>query len=119
MRIFERDHAQPKTFLPGTRRSRAPADTLRDFGRHLPRMGITRLTNVTGLDSIGIPVVQAIRPNSRSLSVSQGKGVDLDAAKVSAMMEAIELWHAERIELGCLCASYRAMRGQERVIALE
>jgi ribosomal protein S12 methylthiotransferase accessory factor len=50
---------------------------------------------VTGLDTIGIPVFQAVRPFARSLSVSQGKGVTRAAAKVSALMEAIELHHAE------------------------
>jgi YcaO-like protein with predicted kinase domain len=119
MQIFDRDHRQPKQFLPGTRRSRTPEATLEDFGRHMPEVGITRLANVTGLDCIGIPVVQAIRPNSRSLSVSQGKGVDVSSAKVSAMMEAMELWHAERIELPCVCASYRAMRTQHTVVELE
>ena len=49
-------------------------------------LGITRLANITGLDRIGIPVVQAIRPNSRSVSTSQGKGESLDAAKASALM---------------------------------
>jgi YcaO-like protein with predicted kinase domain len=119
MRIFDRNHAQSKTFFPGTRRSRPPGDTLKDFGKYMKEVGITRLANVTGLDCIGIPVVQAIRPNARSLSVSQGKGVDLDSAKVSAMMEAIELWHAERIELPCLCASYLTMRKTRKVIDLD
>ena len=118
MRIFDHDLSQPKTFLPGTRRTRTPAETLKDFGRHMPEAGITRLANVTGLDSIGIPVVQAIRPNSRSLSVSQGKGVDLDSAKASAMMEAFELWHAEHIELPCLVASYQAIRRKRKVVDL-
>ena len=118
MRLFDRELRQPKIFLPGTRRTRAPADTLRDFGRCMPEVGITRLANVTGLDVIGIPVVQAVRPNSRSLSVSQGKGVDLDAAKASAMMEAIELWHAERIELPCRYASWQAIRRTENVLDL-
>jgi YcaO-like protein with predicted kinase domain len=118
MRVFDVDYEQQKAFLPGTRRSRTPAETLLDFGRHMPRVGITRLANVTGLDSIGIPVVQAVRPNSRSLSVSQGKGADLDSAKASAMMEAIELWHAERIENPCLFASALAMRVDHEVIDL-
>lgn len=60
-------------------------------------MGITRVADVTGLDHIGIPVVMVCRPNARSLAVSQGKGLDLDAAKASGLMESIELWHAERI----------------------
>lgn len=119
MRIFENELHHRKAFLPGTRRTREPAETLEDFGRHMAQVGITRLANVTGLDAIGIPVVQAIRPNSRSLSVSQGKGVDVVSAKVSAMMEAIELWHAERIESACLFASYQAIRRQRCVIDLD
>jgi YcaO-like protein with predicted kinase domain len=60
-------------------------------------MGITRLGNITGLDRIGIPVVVAVRPNSRSVSVSQGKGLDLSQAKTSALMEAIEGFHGEEL----------------------
>jgi YcaO-like protein with predicted kinase domain len=59
-------------------------------------LGITRLARLTGLDRIGIPVWAAIRPNARTLSVSQGKGLDDDSAAVSALMEALELAFAER-----------------------
>ncbi len=62
-------------------------------------MGITRVSDITGLDRLGIPVVMVSRPNARSVSVSQGKGVDLVAAKASAVMESIETWHAERVRL--------------------
>src|SRR5213075_1694441 len=115
MRIFDRDLKQPKTFLPGTRRSRSPADTLKDFGRHMPEVGITRLANVTGLDRIGIPVVVACRPNSRSLAVSQGKGLDLAAARASALMESVEACHAERITLPLKLASYEELRFTHRL----
>jgi ribosomal protein S12 methylthiotransferase accessory factor len=47
------------------------------------------------------------RPNGRSLSVSQGKGVDLVAAKVSGLMEAAEAWHAENVLLPLRLASLR------------
>ena len=50
------------------------------LARLLPRqktMGITRLANLTGLDVLGIPVAAAVRPNSRSLAVHQGKGLTL------------------------------------------
>jgi ribosomal protein S12 methylthiotransferase accessory factor len=60
-------------------------------------MGITRLGNITGLDRLGIPVAVAVRPNSRSVSVSQGKGLDLPQAMASALMEACEGFHAEEI----------------------
>lgn len=63
-------------------------------------MGITRLGNITGLDHIGIPVVVAVRPNSRAVSVSQGKGLDLHQATASALMEAIEGFHAEEVGNG-------------------
>src|SRR3954468_7862537 len=63
----------------------------------MSRMGITRLGNITGLDHIGIPVAVAVRPNSRSVSVSQGKGPDLPQAMASALMEACEGFHAEEI----------------------
>ncbi|MDO8943742.1 MAG: YcaO-like family protein, partial [Desulfobacterales bacterium] len=85
----------------------------------LPRMGITRLANVTGLDHIGIPVVMACRPNSRSLAVSQGKGMDLDSAKVSAAMESVESYHAERVALPLQFATYRELRARHSVIDVE
>jgi ribosomal protein S12 methylthiotransferase accessory factor len=78
-------------------------------------MGITRLGNITGLDHIGIPVAVAVRPNSRSVSVSQGKGLDLPQAMASALMEAIEGFHAEEVGEGCR-ASYRELSATDRVV---
>ncbi len=79
--------------------------TVQRLRKLMPLMGITRVANVTGLDRIGIPVVMVCRPNARSLAVSQGKGVDLDSAMASGLMEAAELYHAEHItlplKLGC------------------
>lgn len=86
-----------KRYRKGTHRTRVPADTLARVRPWMREMGITRIANITGLDRLGIPVVMACRPNSRSISVSQGKGYDLDAAKASAVMEAVETWHAEHI----------------------
>jgi ribosomal protein S12 methylthiotransferase accessory factor len=78
-------------------------------------MGITRLGNVTGLDRIGIPVAIAVRPNSRSVSVSQGKGLDFTQAMTSALMEAIEGFHAEEVGEGWH-ASYREIAASERAV---
>lgn len=88
-----------KNYRLGTHRAISPQETLNRVLPHLPAMGITRLANITGLDEIGIPVTTACRPNAKSISVSQGKGVSLAAAKVSAAMEAIEIFHAENINL--------------------
>src|SRR5580765_5231252 len=87
----------PKLYFRGTHRTCTPQETLARMRPLLPGMGITRIANVTGLDRTGIPVVMVSRPNARSVTVSQGKGVTLDAAKASGIMEALEVWHAERI----------------------
>ncbi|WP_437991648.1 YcaO-like family protein [Sorangium sp. So ce145] len=86
-----------KAYWRGTQRRISPADTLARVRPLLRRLGITRIADVTGLDSIGIPVVMVCRPNARSISVSQGKGLDLEAARASGVMESIEQWHAEHI----------------------
>lgn len=83
-----------------------PSLTLKKVKPYMSIMGITRIANVTGLDRIGIPVVMVCRPNSHSIAVSQGKGFTLDAAKASGLMESIELWHAERIELPLKLGSF-------------
>ncbi|WP_299860295.1 YcaO-like family protein [uncultured Roseobacter sp.] len=108
-----------KSFADGTHRIVSPAQTLETVGSRLAAMGITRVANVTGLDRIGIPVVNAYRPNSRSLSVSQGKGLNLSAAKASAVMEAIEGFHAEEIDLPLVEGSYDDMSKRGRVIDIE
>lgn len=57
---------------------------------------VTRLGDITSLDTLGVPVWFACRPNSRSLSVSQGKGIQHDQARISALMECVEGAVAER-----------------------
>lgn len=84
-----------KVFLGGTHRVRDPQDTWDVVRPLLKRFGITRVADITGLDGLGIPVVMAVRPLAKSLSVSQGKGRTTLLAQVSAVMESIELWHAE------------------------
>ncbi len=86
-----------KAYRAGTHRTVPPAETLARVRPLMPAMGITRIANITGLDRLGIPVVMVCRPNSRSIAVSQGKGLTLEAAKVSGLMEAVETFHAERI----------------------
>ena len=108
-----------KTYLAGTHRVVHPSETLERVGRFKPVMGITRVADVTGLDDIGIPVIMVCRPNSRGLAVSQGKGLDLDAAKASGVMESIEGYHAERITLPLKLAAYEELRYTHRVVDVE
>jgi YcaO-like protein with predicted kinase domain len=113
-----REHAA-KRYKRGTHRQVSPRETLARVQPFLGKMGITRLANVTGLDTIGIPVVLACRPNSRSLAVSQGKGLDLDAAKASAVMETAESYHAENIMLPLRLATFHELRAHACVVNVD
>ena len=77
------------------------------------------MANVTGLDPVGIPVVMVCRPNSRSLAVSQGKGIDLGSARASGLMEAAELYHAETMTLPLRLCTYEELRYQHNVVEVD
>jgi ribosomal protein S12 methylthiotransferase accessory factor len=111
------DGRAAKSFTRGTHRTRTPEATLDRVAPFARQMGITRLANVTGLDRIGIPVAIAVRPNSRSLSVSQGKGLTLSQAMASAMMEAIEIFHGENLIPRTVSASHRQLSAKMPVVA--
>jgi YcaO-like protein with predicted kinase domain len=105
-----------KSYYTGTHRLVSPEQTVERIRRLAPVVGITRIANVTGLDTIGIPVVMVCRPNSRSVAVSQGKGLTLAAAKASGLMEAIEGYHAEHITLPLKLASYEELRYTHNIV---
>ncbi len=110
------DQPLAKGYMSGTHRLVAPEATVAWVRPLLEPMGITRVANITGLDRIGLPVVAVYRPNARSLSVAQGKGVTLAAARASGIMEAIELFHAEHIQLPLLLGSYRELAEQHALL---
>ncbi|MFI1535521.1 YcaO-like family protein [Streptomyces anandii] len=82
--------------LAGTVRERSGEETWARLEPLVAGYGITRVAELTGLDVIGVPVWTAIRPGAVTLSASQGKGATWQLAAISAVMEAIELWHVEQ-----------------------
>ncbi|MFL9958550.1 YcaO-like family protein [Paraburkholderia nemoris] len=68
-------------------------ETLRVLEKGMIQYGVTRITDTTRLDKIGIPVFAAIRPHAGegSITVTSGKSVHEMAAKVGALAEAYEL----------------------------
>jgi ribosomal protein S12 methylthiotransferase accessory factor len=97
------DTSRPgKGFRRGTHRLVAPEQTWQAIRPLLPQLGITRISDITGLDDLGIPVYVAVRPASATLAVSQGKGVTHELARVSAAMEIIEFAHAEDVPRAAL-----------------
>jgi YcaO-like protein with predicted kinase domain len=106
-----------KQHFIGTHRSVAPEVTFDRIRPHLSKAGITRVGVVTGLDVVGIPTVMITRPGGRNLSVAQGKGTTLVAAKVSGVMEALEHHHAETIELPLRYATREELLRRAQVLS--
>jgi len=100
----------PKKHRAGTHRLVSPEETLESVRRFFPVMRITRVADITGLDSIGLPVVTVCRPNSRAVTVSLGKGLDLAAARASGVMESIEAFTAERLTRPLVLGSVSDLR---------
>lgn len=119
MAIAGGDGQARKGHYRGTHRLCDPAITVERLGPLRPAFGITRVANLTGLDRLGIPVVMVCRPNARSSAVFHGKGLDVDAAKASGLMEAIETWHAEHVDLPLRLGSHREMTASAAIADVE
>ncbi|TVQ49665.1 MAG: hypothetical protein EA365_00285 [Gloeocapsa sp. DLM2.Bin57] len=112
-------YLEKKYDLGNSNRILHPKETLAKIKPYFPKIVLTRLGNITGLDRVGVPVTIAIRPNSYSLTQSSGKSTNLEAALVSAAMESIELYCAENIQPEIIGASYNQVQKSFNVIALE
>lgn len=105
--------------LGGTLRTITPEQTLAKVEPMLwDSFGITRVANITGLDTIGVPTFIAIRPAAKLLTTAQGKGITENLAKVSAIMEAIEGWHCENMAPPVLEGSYAHLQKQHPLLSL-
>lgn len=104
-----------KSVTEGTHRFCTPEQSLEKAMASAGEMGITRLASVTGMDRIGIAVATACRPTSKSNVMAQGKGLSLMHAKVSAMMESIECFHAENISLPVVTGSINELNSSSRI----
>lgn len=91
----EADHQGSLHRLGSSLRCRPPADTWARARALMPRLGITRVTDVTRVDRLGLPVFVSVRPRGLALCVHAGKGMDPFDARVGAVMEAIEFAAAE------------------------
>jgi ribosomal protein S12 methylthiotransferase accessory factor len=104
-----------KGYKVGTHRQRTPSETFALIEPYLAAAGVTRIADVTGLDNVGVPTTLALRPNSPTMACSSGKGMTIEAARVSGAMEAIELHAAEIVQPPHVRASYREIAASYRV----
>lgn len=83
--------------LSSSLRTTPPEVTLAHARARAGALGISRVTDVTRLDRVGVPVYSSIRPTAvpGSLCVNAGKGLRPIEAEVGAYMEAIEFALAE------------------------
>lgn len=88
-------------YIEGTQRVLDPETTLANTTKLLPRIGVTRIANITDLDRVGIPVFSAIRPSAAhgAISIYSGKGATETNARISAIMESFERCLAEQPEV--------------------
>jgi YcaO-like protein with predicted kinase domain len=93
-------------------RALTPGQTFAAIKPHFAELGITRVGLLTALDLLEIPVAFATRPNSFTLSVFQGKGIDEDAAMTSAAMEAVETRVAEMRPDDLVVATLAGMKAE-------
>ncbi len=108
-----------KKFFDGTHRSLSPAETYEKIQPYEKIIGLTRNANITGLDRLGVHVTAAIRPNSLTLATSSGKGLSLESAVVSGVMEAMELHHAETTGFHPVLLPYNELIQEYATIPLE
>lgn len=87
----------PVKYFGCTHRAVAPDETIKKVESKLRIAGVTRVTEITHLDRVGIPVYSAIRPAAAegAVSIYAGKGATKTQAKASAMMESFERYSAE------------------------
>jgi len=109
-----------KVYDKDTQRAVPLEETLIRAEGKLPAAGITRIADITQLDRLGIPVFSCIRPTAQegAISVYNGKGATLLAAKVSAMMEGIERFSGEIGTRKCEIKTYAELSKEKNVIDL-
>lgn len=98
---------------PLSTRTVSHAETERRVEPVLARIPITRLSDLTPLDTIALPVFSATTPLARDLTTHMGKGSDGRAARLSAIMEAIERVSAERAPDETVKDSYLALQARQ------
>jgi ribosomal protein S12 methylthiotransferase accessory factor len=86
-------------------------DTEWRVNRILREIPVTRVSDLTPLDELRLPVFSAVTPMARDLTTHLGKGVDAVSARVSALMEAVERVSAESVApQGQVLASFEELQ---------
>lgn len=98
-------------------RTVSPAETIRRAKPLAERYGVTRVSDITGLDRLRIPVFSAIVPRSEDfISVYSGKGRRREDARAGSFMEAIERQAVLRARPQLISASAASLRKEGPIV---
>jgi ribosomal protein S12 methylthiotransferase accessory factor YcaO len=105
---------RPALKAHGTRTVSAE-ETVRRVTPLARQLGVTRVSDITGLDRVGIPVWSAVVPKSGDfLTIYSGKGARHIDARAGALMEAIERQVVVRARPQTITATAAELRGRAR-----
>jgi YcaO-like protein with predicted kinase domain len=108
---------RPAFHVAGTTdRTSSAHDSISRVSPYLRDYGITRVANLTHLDRVGVPVHTALKPMGTTLSNGSGKGLTMEASKISAIMEAIEQTHWENDQFDRVEATQADLTAQGLVV---
>jgi ribosomal protein S12 methylthiotransferase accessory factor len=106
---------EPRIKAHGTRTVSAE-ETVRRAAPLARRFGVTRVSDITGLDRIGIPVWGSVVPKSGDfLTIYSGKASRHADARAGAIMEAVERQAVVRSRPRTITATTTELRGQARL----
>ena len=92
------DNSCPKRYTFGQDKASTPKETIKTALNQLKQNGtfsLKTISRIDGLDRIGIPAFICELESKMGIKESCGKGVSIDQAKASALMEAIERYSCE------------------------
>ena len=81
--------------LSSSLRLQSAEATCERAARLMGRFGISRVTDITRLDKLGLPVHASVRPRGQGLRVHAGKGLREAESRAGALMEALEFAAAD------------------------
>ena len=85
----------------------------------LKETGVTRISDITQLDRIGIPVFNVLRPSIDSYTAAHGKGFTATAARLSAAGESLERWYGTSAPLESFRSTWGELSKTYPMIPLE
>ena len=109
-----------KGYSVETHRTVSPEATLERVDPLVPLTGVTQVNDITDIDRLGIPVFTCTRLGINGKEfVHNGKGATPVAARVSAIMEAIERYSAEPDGRDLISGSYSELSREHTALCPE